>query len=383
MKVDQSEIRKSIASGAILSTPYLIMNALATVVAGYGLLGNSTAVVIGAMIIAMLIGPIMGLALAMVDGDTVLLRKALIAEAVGAVMVVSIGFLLGRAHGQLPITDEILARTKPNLLDLMIALAGGAAGAYATVSPRISVGLVGVAIATALVPPLTSCGICLSRGHIDLALGAFILFATNLVAIQSASSIVLFAHGYHLITRRSADDRSYIKRMAIDAVLLLGLAIFLTFQLNNTIQGRAYEESVKSKIEAGLKNIAGAYLVETRYRELDKVDVIVALVRAPNSVTPDQTGIIEASLPRRNGRPIELHIRTMLTKETTSKGYMHELEPEANPVDDFLFPADPIQPKIEPSNNQPSEINSPADNNQPTDVNTPTESKNNQSGGNS
>ena len=91
----RTEVRRSIVEGSKLSAPYLVMNALATAVASYGLLADSAAVVIGAMIIAMLLGPIMGLALALVDGDTRLLRDALIAEAVGALMVVFIGGFIG------------------------------------------------------------------------------------------------------------------------------------------------------------------------------------------------------------------------------------------------------------------------------------------------
>jgi uncharacterized hydrophobic protein (TIGR00271 family) len=145
---EMEEVRHGIIAGATLSAPYLIMNTLATIVACYGLLSNSTAVVIGAMIIAMLLGPIMGLALAMVDGDLQLLRTAVIAETIGALMVVAIGMILGKIHSGIYLTPEILVRTRPNLLDLFIALAGGAAGAYATVSPRVAIGLVGVAIST-------------------------------------------------------------------------------------------------------------------------------------------------------------------------------------------------------------------------------------------
>lgn len=149
----RESVRRSIEIGAKLSQPYLVMNALATAVASYGLLADSTAVVIGAMIIAMLLGPIMGIALAMVDGDIRLLRESLIAETAGALLVIFIGWLIGSVHSDIAVAGEILSRTKPNLLDLAVAVFGGAAGAYATASPRVSVGLVGVAISTALVPP--------------------------------------------------------------------------------------------------------------------------------------------------------------------------------------------------------------------------------------
>ncbi len=193
-------VRKDIHDNAVFSTAFLTMNALATVVACYGLLEDSAAVVIGAMVIATLLGPITGFALALVDGDNGLLRKALLAEASGVVLVLCMALLIGVIHRDAPLTREILARTRPTLLDVIIALAGGAAGAYASASPRLSAGLVGVAIATALVPPLSACGICLGRGEADLGCGAFVLFVTNLVAIQFASSVVLCLCGFNKLT---------------------------------------------------------------------------------------------------------------------------------------------------------------------------------------
>lgn len=329
----KAEVRRAIVVGSKLSSPYLIMNGLATAVAGYGLLANSTAVVIGAMIIAMLLGPIMGLALALVDGDTRLLRDAAVAEVVGAAMVVGIGLLLGWAHRDIQISTEVLSRTQPNLLDLAIALFGGAAGAYATVSPRVSVGLVGVAISTALVPPLASCGICLSRAMFPEAAGAFILFATNLVAIQCASSAVLYVFGYHQITRRDKSDPSYLRRLIIDGAVLLVLGLFLYRQLTVTIGNQQFERSVRAQLEFRLREIPGAYLRETRFVEQGDRLVVVAVVHTPNSITPEQTEWLQRHLGRKGNQPIELHVRSLLTKEATAEGYLHVIEPDAAPVD--------------------------------------------------
>lgn len=332
--VDFPATRHQIHQGAQLDSAYVVMNALATIVAGYGLLANSAAVVIGAMIIASLLGPIMGIALAMVDGDTSLLRRAAIAEIAGVLLVLAIGYLIGRIHSSLPITSELLVRTKPNFLDLSVALAGGAAGAYATASKKVSVGIVGVAISTALVPPLTTVGICLSRGLPELAGGAFILFLTNLVAIQCASSVVLYIFGFHLVTHRDPNDKGYYRRLVVDIALLLALAVFLVGQLRQTVAANKYHESVKSALDQGLSSIAGTYLAETRFRRLGNKQIIVAVVRTPNSITPDQTARLESILPKNDGLANELHIRSMLTKETTSSGYLHEIEPSAPPIDE-------------------------------------------------
>ena len=166
------------------------MNGLAAVVACYGLFENSPAVVIGAMIIAMLLGPISGVALGLVDNNNDLLKKAFWTLSGGIGIVYVVAFALGVIHHDFPLTDEIYARTSPNFMGLMIGLGGGAAGAYAMITPRLSVAFVGVAIATALVPPLASSAICLARGDYRLAFGAFLLAFTNIIAIQVACSLV-------------------------------------------------------------------------------------------------------------------------------------------------------------------------------------------------
>lgn len=329
----RAKVRRSIVSGSGLSVPYVVMNGLATAVASYGLLSNSTAVVIGAMIIAMLLGPIMGLALSLVDGDTALMRKAAFAEAVGASMVVLIGGLIGRIHSDVPITHEIIVRTTPNLLDLAVALFGGAAGAYATASPRVNVGLVGVAISTALVPPLASCGICLFRGLYPQAGGAFILFATNLVAIQCASSVVLYSLGFHKIIRNPENDPNYARRIIIDAVVLLALAGFLYKQFADTVGTQQYQREVKERLTRELREIPGTFLADTRYVEQENRVVVVAVVHTPVSISPNQTAEIEETLATYNGKPVELHIRSLITKETTAQGYLHIIQPNAGRIE--------------------------------------------------
>lgn len=355
-ELNRAKIRRAIDVQSRFSQQYLLMNTLATIVAAYGLFTNSSAVVIGAMIIALLLGPIMGLALAMVDGDEALLQRSLTAEFVGAALVLTIGFIIGKIHYNLPMTTEILSRTQPTILDLMIALAGGAAGAYATISPRVSAGLVGVAISTALVPPLTASGILLSHGLLSQAAGAFLLFATNLVAIQVASSIVLLAFGFRKVTVRDPDEKGFIRRVAIDLALILGLGIFLYIQLSTTILRHNFEEEVKTYLTKALKPIPGAYLAETRFVDQGDTQVIVAVVRTPNSLSPEKTAEIEKQLPRFKKANNELHIRSLITKETISSGYLHEIDPTAPPIERIDEHNSPIQSDLNDENLEPQPV---------------------------
>lgn len=352
--IDRPRLRSEISAAAVVSQPFVLMNTFSAIVASYGLIADSTAVVIGAMLIAVLLGPIMGIALAVVDGNVKLLRAALIAESVGAGLVLLVGFTVGILHSGIALSTEVLSRTSPNLFDLAIALAAGAAGAFATVSPRFAASVAGAAISTALVPPLAACGICLSRGQTELAGGAILLFATNIVAIQIASSMVLYAFGFHNVTIWEKGKYLITRWLFVDLALFIVLCGFLFFQLSSLVANQRFEAQVVRRIRAGLTNIPGAYLSETRFVSRENVDVVVAVVRVPNSITPDVTTRIEKTLPIRGKNRIELHIRSLLTKETTSAGYLHETAPSSPPVDSL--PNEEVRPTTTEPDSTPNGI---------------------------
>ena len=273
--------RAEIEANSEFNSAYVVMNALATVVACYGLFENSPAVVIGAMIIAMLLGPISGVSLGLVDRNNQLLRKALPTLLGGILVVYGTALLLGLIHRDIPLTDEIYARTTPNLMDLMIALGGGAAGAYSMISPRLSVAFVGVAIATALVPPLASSAICAARGEYDLALGAFLLTVTNIVGIQVAASLVMWLGGFRGNPQTTARVGIAVRNLP-SVIVLCALAAFLAGQLKNLVSKQAYEASVRKMLASAATNHAGAALVDVSFEEKKKRTIVVAVFRAPS-----------------------------------------------------------------------------------------------------
>jgi uncharacterized hydrophobic protein (TIGR00271 family) len=185
---------------------FAVMLGLSVVIAELGLSGNSAAVVIGAMLIAPLMTPVLGVSAALVMAWPKHLVYSLLAMLGGVAGSVGISWAL---TSLLPaadrvLTPEVLSRTSPDLRDLLVALAAGAAGAYATVREDVSAALPGVAVAVALVPPLAATGYCLSIGRGKLAGGAFLLFAANLVAIVLASAFVMLSSGFVPLGRRHA-----------------------------------------------------------------------------------------------------------------------------------------------------------------------------------
>jgi uncharacterized hydrophobic protein (TIGR00271 family) len=317
----QEVIRHSIHDHAALNVPYLLMNGLAAIVASYGLLENSVAVIIGAMIIAVLLGPITGIALALVDGDQPLLRRALLAEFSGAALVLGLSFVIGKIHADISLGSEIVGRTSPSILDLIIALAGGAAGAYATVTPRLSAGLVGVAIATALVPPLCSCGICLAHGLYREGGGAFLLFATNLVAIQSVTSLVFWLSGFHRLAH--LDHKTVMRSFAPSALLLLALAVFLGRSFQQTLAQETLRSQAEHLLRTELSGSGAATLTELTATSFGDRTLLTAVVRAPWVITPASCARLQGDIRKKTKRSaVDLHIRSVLTRECNDRNFL-------------------------------------------------------------
>ena len=330
-----SDIRDAICANAGFDRPFVTMNALAAVVACYGLMADSGAVVIGAMIIATLLGPISAFSLAIVDGELPLQRRALLALAGGALLVFGISFVIGWINRDVPLTHEIRSRTAPTILDLAIAVAGGAAGTYATISRKFSANLVGVAVATALVPPLSVVGLCLARGANAMALGAALLFGMNLLGIQAASSLVLWLNGFHQIVRARQNNRRLLARNMISPLIIGALGVSLTVSFVQTLQQQRFENEVRDRLQNALHAYPGVYMADLRFAGQDEISPqaqVICVVRSPYSLGPDKVAALQKQLPRGDAGEIELHIRSVLTSETTVKGYMHQL-PQSTPID--------------------------------------------------
>lgn len=316
-KVDYPEVRVRIEANALPSKMYFIMNILSAIIASYGLVTNSAAVVIGAMLVAMMLGPITGIALAIIDHRMPLLRKSLITVIVGVSLVVLVGFIVGWLHKDQPLTAEILSRTQPTSMDLMIALAGGTAGAYAMVSPHLSVAVVGVAVATALVPPLAASGILFANGETQLGLGALLLALTNIIAIQFTNALVLWLLGF----RRLVDDDyksstylTFLRRNAVTLLLLGGLGTYLTINLQTNAKQQVFESSVKEAINSYFID-KGNVLTNTQFDTSEENKVVRAVIRGETTPTSYDVRQIETVIAQDMAEnfpeylPIKLQLR--------------------------------------------------------------------------
>ncbi|MCX7098962.1 MAG: DUF389 domain-containing protein [Methylococcales bacterium] len=318
--------RADITLNAQFDKAFIIMNALAAIIASYGLLADSASGVIGAMLVALLLSPIAGVSLALVDGNNKLLKQSLLSLGGGIGIVMLCALVIGLFHADIPAGKELLARTHPNYLDLMIALAGGAVGAYAVITPRIVNAVVGVAIATALVPPLCTGTIFAARGEWDNALGAYLLTFANIVAIQFAFSVVLWLCGFHKAMDSFYRDKKIVWLNGISLALLVFLFVVLGANTNKLVANMLFEANTRKVLVEQLKPYPGCKLLNLSIGKGDGVTIVRALVHSPFDFTAPDVAKLEALLPASpNGLPIELHLRHVKVNVMTKKGSRYDL----------------------------------------------------------
>jgi uncharacterized hydrophobic protein (TIGR00271 family) len=230
---------------------FAILLLLAAVIATAGVLADSTATVIGAMIVAPLGVPIIGTALGIVTADVKRMSASVVVVVLGAAGVVAIGWLLSAVLPDLvPISrnGQVTGRTSPNLIDLVAAVATGFAGAYGLARKDVSDVMPGVAIAISLVPPLAVVGITAQVGDFDGSYGAFQLFASNMLAMIVAGSILFTAYGY---SREAHESPTFSRKLAYGAVGLATvlIAIPLTVTTVDTVNSQEILESAQAIAE--------------------------------------------------------------------------------------------------------------------------------------
>jgi uncharacterized hydrophobic protein (TIGR00341 family) len=223
-RINREELYTGVLEGSQASPYYLSMVALSAVVACSGLMLDDVAVIIGAMVIAPLIGPSMGISLATALGDLKLGRAAMLASLAG----VSVAFVLSAAAGLVldvdPTGSEIASRTELGWGNLSLALAAGAAGAI-SLAQGVGAGLVGVMVSVALLPPLAVAGLLIGSGYLEGGFGALLLTGANVVCVNLAATAAFLVQGVRPNTWWEGDRRK--RAIWIAAALWGGLLLAL------------------------------------------------------------------------------------------------------------------------------------------------------------
>jgi uncharacterized hydrophobic protein (TIGR00271 family) len=240
---------------------------LSAVIATAGVIGDSTATVIGAMIVAPLMTPILGIVLAIVLSDRVNLFRSIALVVGGAAAVILIAWAMGHLVALEVVAQtntQVSVRVHPRLIDLLAALATGAVGAVALARSDISDTLPGVAIAISLVPPLAVVGLTLESGATDEALGALLLFGTNVAAILLSGVVVMAIYRVALhATGAAAPTERRRRRSAVALVTLSVIAVAVPLAVTSQIIG------AKAVGEQTLTDVASVWAEEAGWRLVD------------------------------------------------------------------------------------------------------------------
>lgn len=286
---DANRLFQSISEMYSAKASYCLMVVLAAVVASLGLLTNSTAVIIGAMLISPIMGPILGISFSISTGISKMMARSFGTLALGVLLALVVSIFMTRISPDPNLTSEILARTHPKIADLLIAIASGAAGAYTLCIASSMTTFAGVAIATALMPPLCVIGIGLSMSDYAVALGGTLLFSANLIGINLAAAIVFWLMGISatdgVAIVGEADvklaERKRRKRLTLSIVATLLIAIPLALIMTYSVQKQQTDETIQGALLQFLSSYKNVELVEYEYTQTGDMYQIHTVVRSP------------------------------------------------------------------------------------------------------
>ncbi len=309
---ERDDVYSDIYENRQFNAIYLTMLVMAGLIALLGLLVNSPAVIIGAMLISPLMGPILSCGLALTLADWDLGKKGLRNVVFSVVEVLLITALVTALSPLKDPTPEILARSNPNLMDLLIAFFSGVAGSIA-LTTRSKSGLTiipGVAIATAVMPPLATVGYGVATAQWAIARGSFMLFFTNLVAIVISADLVFFIAGFrprHKVAQGSSPK--FVRARGVIAVVILAV---ISIPLVRTLAQAAQQARARRQILTVLKSLEKPHDVQlgSWHFDLEPGRVVVdASITTGEPLDKDVIAQTQRMLTESLSRSAELHIR--------------------------------------------------------------------------
>ena len=347
-------MKRSFGNDAALDEVFIVLSIGAGLIATLGLLANSPAVVIGAMVVAPWIMPLRAAAFAVLFGDIPLLTRSLRTLLVGVCATTVLSIVLGKLAGLPQFGSEVAARTSPNLLDLGIALVAGGLATYAKLRSDAVSSLAGTAIAVALVPPVCVMGLLLSHAYWEDALGAGLLFATNLLGILTGGLVLMACRDSYF---RQELRRSHLgaANFALTGLLLIPLGSSFINLLSQARQDNT-RDSVEKTIEQfltrqtltfGDKEKVDVERVDIDWAQNPPVVRVIVRVADPERPTFKQVSAVQEEINKRQG------LRFRLVVQRTA---VDVVGPKEKPNTQT-----PISKKLIDSNTQPFNETEPID----------------------
>lgn len=298
--VDQAAVIERRREEGALSARYLFMTAMSAGIAILGLLLSSPAVVIGAMLLSPLMGPIIGLGFSLALGDFAWFKQSGRALWMGTVISIAFCAIIVLLSPLQTVTPEIAARTRPNLFDLLVALFSALAGAYALIRGREGT-VVGVAIATALMPPLAVVGFGVATLNWTVFSGALLLFVTNLMTIALTAAVMARLYGF----RTSLTERqTQLQTFAIIAVFI-ALAVPLAISLSKIAWESQAARVIKGEVLDGFDDRSRLSQIDINF---DVEPITVSATVLTPKLWSDAEPMSKKAIERELGKPVGVTI---------------------------------------------------------------------------
>jgi uncharacterized hydrophobic protein (TIGR00271 family) len=286
------KLRESLLTDSRASQNYLVLTVTSCVIATLGLLINSAAVIIGAMIIAPLMLPLRGLSFATLEGDLKLLKQSFSAILIGTFISLFCSLILGLIINIPEFGSEIISRTQPTIIDLLIAICAGGISGYSKIRPAVGDAIPGTAIAVALMPPICVVGLAVSQGSWDEALGATLLYVTNLIGINLACITVYVLGGY---AKSSELARSLSWGLSLLLIVMLAVPLGISFWrlINHANVNKSVKEVLVTRSLVDRPDIE---VLDLKINWRRKPAHVLVIVRSADPVTPQEVSIVEQVL---------------------------------------------------------------------------------------
>lgn len=301
---DFKDLLVSLKDSAKFSYIYATLVILSTLLATTGLFANSTPVIIGAMILAPLMAPIISLSMGVIRADKFLLFQSSRTLFLGIFLALLFSTIYTLFIPLEQITVEMQGRLNPNLLDLMVAIFSGMAGAYAYSKEEVTKSLAGVAIAVALVPPLSVTGIGIGIGNLDVMYGSFLLFVTNLVGITLSAALTFIVLGFAPVKKAK-------KGLFYTSVLMVIITIPLFFSFMKVVDKYEYFNKLNSVKSIVLNDNKIELKIQSVDNKKDKIFINIEIISI-KYLSFDDYIIIKNKLQERVDKQIVLKIIPVL-----------------------------------------------------------------------
>ncbi len=295
-----------LSQGAIPSVEYYVLTILSCILSTMGLILGATAVIIGAMIVAPLMTPILAFSLGVIWGDIALIRTSIQSILKGIFWGVMISAAIAYLIPLPTLSQEIISRTHPTLFDVIVALASGIVGAYGYANKRISNTLIGIAIAVALMPPLCTIGIGIGIKSYPVASGATLLFFINLVSISLSGAVVFWIMKIHpALADQDLVAKRAIWQILISLAILTGISAPVGIFMYNEYMTAKAEREIREAIREEFKENSIFRISRLKREEESSMDVVLTGINPPD---PEQSSTLKKKLLRSHPEIREIRI---------------------------------------------------------------------------